>query len=394
MFAATLPILVNIFVAGMFVASFLTIAQLNPGFANIRWIALSYAFGLLTPLAELLLPLSPWPAPFMIVSYGGMLIGLVLMAPALSLLYSRQPYWGWAFGIIASGIALRVLIWGGQRNEFWYELLYQLPYAAAAFLCAATILRHGRKTGLDTAAASLFAVIGVHFLLKPPAAVYFGSGASALDYSKTTYALISQASSGVLLIGAGLLVLVNALQMVVLRDRNDAMSDPLTGLLNRRGLHAAFQKLTAQRSGLSATIAILDIDHFKAINDAFGHAIGDEVLRSVAECLEGNRPANATIARIGGEEFVLLTPWQEESLARLACESLRMAVRQLSLRKVDSVAVSIGFTPVAPGEDLSQALARADRALYAAKASGRDRCVFEPLDGSLQSGRATLRLVQ
>ncbi len=69
--AATLPILVNVFVAGMFVASFLTIAQLNPGFGHIRWFAASYAVGMLTPLAEFLLPIAPSPVPFMIMSYAG-----------------------------------------------------------------------------------------------------------------------------------------------------------------------------------------------------------------------------------------------------------------------------------------------------------------------------------
>lgn len=176
--AATLPILVNILVAGMFVAGFLTIAHLNPGFRHIRWIAASYALGMLTPLAEFLLPLFSWPAPFMVASYAGLFIGMVVMSPALSLLYGKRPMWSLAVAFAVAGLVARGLVWEGQRNDFFFELAYQIPFAAAASLCSATIAVHGRGTGLDRAAMALFAVIGAHFLLKPFAAVYLGSGAT------------------------------------------------------------------------------------------------------------------------------------------------------------------------------------------------------------------------
>lgn len=384
--AATLPILVNILVAGMFVASFLTIAHLNPGFRHIRWIAASYALGMLTPLAEFLLPLFSWPAPFMVASYAGLFIGMVVMAPALSLLYGKRPMWSLTVALAVAGLVVRGLVWDGQRNDFFYELAYQIPFAAAASLCSATIAVHGRGTGLDRAAMALFAVIGAHFLLKPFAAVYLGSGATASDYVNTTYSLISQASSGVLLIAAGLVVLINALHMVVLKDRGAAMSDPLTGLPNRRALNDAFERMAMRRGEPVAAIAVLDLDHFKRINDVWGHGAGDEVLCAVARCLEDNRPSDAMIARLGGEEFVLLVPWGNEGLVRLACEKLRLAVARLAFRKVDGVTVSIGATSIARNEDLSAALARADRCLYDAKAAGRDRCIFEPSAPSAAAG--------
>lgn len=390
--AATFPILVNMFAAGMFVASFLTIARLNPGFRHIGWIAASYAAGMLTPLAELLLPLSPWPAPFVIVSYAGVFIGMVIMAPALSLLYGQRPMWSLAAAIVVAGLVMRGLIWGGPRNDFLYELSYQAPFAAAAFLCSVTIAIHGRDTGLDRGAMVLFGVIGAHFLLKPFAAVYFGSGATASDYVNTTYSLISQAASGVLLIAAGLTVLINALHMVVLKNRSDAMSDPLTGLPNRRALNDAFGRMTARPGETVAAIAVLDLDHFKRVNDVWGHGEGDEVLRAVARCLEDKRPSDAIVARLGGEEFVLLMPWGNEGLVRLACEKLRLAVAQLAFRKVEGVTISIGATSVAGNEDLSEALARADRGLYEAKAGGRNRCIFEPMAASLVGLGRTLRI--
>ncbi len=134
--AATLPIVINILVAGMFVASFLTIAHLNPEFPRIRWFALSYAAGMLTPVAEFLLPLMPVQAPFLVMSYAGLFIGIVLMSPALSMLYERQPAWRVVGAIIVAGIAVRIAIWNGPRGVFWYEMAYQIPFAVASFFAS------------------------------------------------------------------------------------------------------------------------------------------------------------------------------------------------------------------------------------------------------------------
>ncbi len=202
----------------MFAASFLTISQLNPEFRHIRWFAVSYAAGMLTPLAEFLLPVSPVQAPIIMMSYAGIFIGIVLMSPALSLLYDRRPAWKIVMAVILAGLLVRLAIWNGPRGVFWYEMSYQAPFAIASLLCVATFVKHGRKTWFDRIAMVLFAIIALHFLVKPFLAVRLGPGSTATDYIKTNYALISQSSSGVLLIAAGLLVLINALQVVVLRD--------------------------------------------------------------------------------------------------------------------------------------------------------------------------------
>jgi diguanylate cyclase (GGDEF)-like protein len=384
----------NIFIAGMFVASFLTIAHLNPGFGHVRWFALSYGVGILTPLAEFILPLSPVPTPFMILSYAGVLSGIVLLAPAISLLHGKQPAWRIGSLIILIGLFTRGLIWGGQRNEFWYELTYQIPFSCAALFCAVITHMHGRKMALDRALTGLFVAISVHFVLKPFAAVYFGSGATASDYIKSNYATISQASSGLLLIAAGLLLLIKTLQVVVLKDRIDAISDPLTGLANRRGLHAAFERIAQGKQKIAAAVAVFDIDHFKRINDTWGHDKGDDVICAVAKCIEATSPVNSTVARLGGEEFVLLFPWQNGDLANLTCENIRMAVAQISFRPLEAVTVSVGLTSVAPHEDLSAVLKRADMGLYKAKAGGRNRSIFEPPKKPQTQGNVNLRVVK
>jgi len=390
--------LINVFVAGMFVASFLTIAQINPGFTHIRWIALSYAFGLLTPLADVLVPLATGVPILTMLSFGGLFIASVLMAPALSLLYGRRPNWRIAGVLLAIGFLLRILIWDAPRDTLWYHFTYQIPFATAALLCALTVRRHGRGTGLDQASVVLFGVISLHFLLKAVAANWYGIGVLETDYVNTSYAVISHMGSGALLIAAGLLILINALQIVMMKDREEAVTDALTGLPNRRGLQNAFQRLDDLPGGLpgdrKGAVAILDLDSFKRINDNFGHDRGDDVLRQVARCLDRNKPDGAEVFRMGGEEFVLLMERHEAPLVQLSCETLRLAVSALSFPDLGQVTISIGATPIARSEDLSTAMSRADRNLYKAKRNGRNRCEFEPIDGGTSGLRAALRLVR
>lgn len=189
----------------------------------------------------------------------------------------------------------------------------------------------------------MFAVLAAQFLLKPFAAAYFGSGNSAAEYSASTYALFSQALSGLLLIAAGLVLLLTVLQELVQESRHDAHSDALTGLANRRALAGVFEvvRKRAAKSGIPASIAIVDIDHFKNFNDRWGHDTGDAVLRAVARCLESACPPNAVVARLGGEEFVVLMPGMPQQVARLACEKIRIAVSQLNAGP-SAVTVSLG----------------------------------------------------
>ncbi len=158
-----------------------------------------------------------------------------------------------------------------------------------------------------------------------------------------------------------------------------AMTDPLTDLPNRRaGMEALDQAWAGSaRAGTPCALLALDIDHFKAINDRFGHAVGDQVLRAVAEVLKDAVRREETIARIGGEEFLLISPNLSLRDAVVAAERLR---RQLEAAKIaavgDSVAltVSIGIAVREAQMQLPEELINAaDKALYAAKNGGRNR---------------------
>ncbi|MDE2452379.1 MAG: GGDEF domain-containing protein, partial [Burkholderiales bacterium] len=160
-----------------------------------------------------------------------------------------------------------------------------------------------------------------------------------------------------------------------------ATRDALTRVLNRNGLNEALQRHFGSRAAPPMTLLAVDIDHFKRINDGWGHASGDLVLRAVADALARNvRPADL-VARTGGEEFVVCSPAIDPAQALALAERLRAAVEALRPPLTDGrtraqCTVSIGIAaPFAALETWPDAAAAADRALYAAKEAGRNRVV-------------------
>ena len=150
--------------------------------------------------------------------------------------------------------------------------------------------------------------------------------------------------------------------------RRLASTDPLTGLLNRRAfLELAIGRKSRQR------LMLIDIDHFKSVNDRLGHANGDDVLRAVAETIQSCRPQRSLAVRLGGEEFALLIP--RAYFAECSADMLLDAVRQLALPQGIKVTVSLGFADgsVDTEENWKRLYRLADAALYRAKSDGRNR---------------------
>ena len=173
-----------------------------------------------------------------------------------------------------------------------------------------------------------------------------------------------------------------------LREQNQLLSeqsrtDGLSGLLNRRYWEDAvcghFQRCLA--TGRPASLLMLDIDHFKSINDRHGHPVGDEVIRSVAAILRASLRAEDVPGRYGGEEFGILLPDTPAAGAEVIAERVRGRIEGMSLSRSGLRAtVSIGIAEMHPHDvEYTMAIAHADRALYAAKERGRNRSVrFEP----------------
>jgi two-component system cell cycle response regulator len=163
-----------------------------------------------------------------------------------------------------------------------------------------------------------------------------------------------------------------------------ALVDPLTGAFNRRYLEAHLPKLVARCRAANKPLSVLmiDLDHFKGINDSYGHAAGDRVLQEVVNRISLSLRPSDLITRMGGEEFAVIMPETELPAATTIAERLRGRIEDSPIENVDttkgiSVTVSIGATVTPPEstEDLQTALKRADSALYEAKKTGRNRVV-------------------
>lgn len=176
-----------------------------------------------------------------------------------------------------------------------------------------------------------------------------------------------------------------------------ALRDPLTQLFNRRHLDGYFARAcaAAHEDGGDLAMALIDIDHFKAVNDRYGHLAGDDLLKAFADRLRSIAGAGGEAFRIGGEEFLLAMPGRDkpQAVARLA-ELRRLNAPPMETRAGPiSVSFSAGLVGLeADGEDLDALLIRADRRLYAAKRAGRDRCFADDGEGDDGAHPATRRL--
>jgi two-component system cell cycle response regulator len=165
---------------------------------------------------------------------------------------------------------------------------------------------------------------------------------------------------------------------------NAAVTDPLTGLFNRRYVEPHLARLADQsrKSGRELAVMMIDIDHFKSVNDAYGHSAGDKVLVALANRLRENLRAIDLVARMGGEEFLIAMPGTSVTDARLAADRLRELVNtkpfdvgddHTAIRVTVSVGVAVSGKLKAESSAISKMCDQADKALYAAKSAGRDQ---------------------
>lgn len=154
-----------------------------------------------------------------------------------------------------------------------------------------------------------------------------------------------------------------------------AVTDHLTGIANRRGLGARlFEELArTERYGGDISVLVMDLDHFKRINDEHGHQVGDRVLREIAGILAAECREADTVGRWGGEEFMAVLPAIDADEATAVASRIRRVVAEHGFRDAVNVTVSVGVAEFRAGEQLDDLLARADDALYRAKEAGRDR---------------------
>ena len=273
--------------------------------------------------------------------------------------------------LLALGCGAVLFRWGPS----WPRLAIHGPVASATGLVAiAVAVSPDPATAVTAAAVMSFIAVDACFFFNLPLAVLH-----------TLYA-ISSMTAALLLQGGVPLSLALALDCVIVAlgsvtrglvvQASHASRDPLTGLANRRGFDDALQELLADadRTGQPFSAALLDLDHFKAINDTDGHQAGDLVLIRVADVWRAELPSGSVLARHGGDEFALLLPGLTGRAALAEAERLSALHPE--------VGVSCGVAQHVAGESAAQLMRRADAALYTAKDAGRGQCALDGVAGT------------
>lgn len=226
---------------------------------------------------------------------------------------------------------------------------------------------------------SSMALVAMHLILA--GGVVFPIPAAQYPHFLYIFSLIGASIA----IAAFLLIVENARRVAFqrLRAANETISelairDALTGVYNRR--HIVNEVSRAEAGARRFSLCLLDLDHFKSINDTYGHATGDEALRAVAIAIQNEVRMEDCFGRYGGEEFLLLLMDTDLDGSRQFLERIRRRIEALPVEgvtKTPGVTVSVGIAQYRPGEGYGQTINRADQALYGAKAAGRNRIMLE-----------------
>ncbi|SEQ87691.1 GGDEF domain-containing protein [Sphingobium sp. YR768] len=284
-------------------------------------------------------------------------------------------------------LRLRIAIWGGSillcglalwtdnlplelvSSDFGCFLLISLPLVAA----------HGQlRRAPDRALYAAAVLVALDNLVRGSSVSLTLPG--GVPFRDSEYAFLMQALACMF----GLFLALSALAACVLdllaRYRHDAHVDPLSGLLNRRG----FDELVVRQRRKGGSLIACDIDHFKSVNDAHGHALGDRVIVTLADMLRTLAPANSIIARFGGEEFILFLPATDAATAAPIADAVRLHFAEQGAARLGlprPLTASFGLTTLHRADpSIHDAIARADSALYEAKETGRNRlCVRRAL---------------
>jgi len=310
----------------------------------------------------------------------GSLAGVVLMAHGLGQLQGRDlPTFGvWALIAMLALTTAAAMVAG--------PLVFGRVYALSLTGCAMLMAWHGR--GFITSPRNLIERgLGLSLLLVAASSwlrtgftlAYAGAPRVDLLYVPSMVAPMLAALYGVIpiVMATLLLSLVNARLHQQLRTR--ATTDELTGIMTRRALRELAPAMIEleQLRQREVAVLMLDLDHFKSVNDGHGHATGDRVLKEAASALQAHLRQDALLARYGGEEFVAVVPVEDLPSARRASDRLRRAIADVEWSRAagldQKVTVSVGVALVSPGETLDNALRRADEALYLAKRGGRNQ---------------------
>lgn len=347
-----------------------------------RWVgkvALFWGIGLLLAAAGFTAPMLPLMPRTISLVANAIFLGVVLSYGQALLLQLGRPTYikaRVAFAVVAYVAIVVAIHRGDLRTELMLGDLAWSVLLGGAVIGAVP----GARTPLRWALVAVMTVMTLEAVIRVIAIswlVMAGSGPE--DYFASGYAVFTQATAGVIVTVFCLTAMANLIETVMVRFKRDAEHDPLTGLLNRRGLDRAAEKFDPRNRPVS--VIQCDLDHFKRINDTYGHAAGDLVLQRVAELLLELAPPESALCRFGGEEFVLLLDDTRLNEAGMLAHRMRMALGGVSWQQLGvegQVTASFGVAQWSESDHaLADAIGRADTALYLAKEGGRNEVFLE-----------------
>jgi diguanylate cyclase (GGDEF)-like protein len=249
---------------------------------------------------------------------------------------------------------------------------------AIAAICAVGVLATVYVIGPQQVYWAFPALIGIFYLLRAREAVALAiftlfallpALLGSADSKETTTVIVTIIVTGMIAFAFSLITSRQREQLLVL-----ATKDPLTGAGNRRGLDAKLAEVvnSFKRTAANSSLILLDLDHFKKVNDIHGHAVGDQILRSVTEIINLRIRVTDSLYRIGGEEFIVVLEGADLHRAVHLAEQLRTLVDANELVPDHAVTISLGVAELKDGESANDWLHRADEALYRAKDAGRN----------------------
>ncbi len=380
MSGASFILAINMFVAGLLAAAFLAIALQDARRVAARWMAASYGTGIVYLLIEFAIPSFQNVRWLVVAAFAVFLAATIAFNVGLARKYDVTPPLRSMLIFLVIASAAVYLVQDLPRQSLIRMMAYQLPYAIMQLVGLGIVWssRH-RPQALDRVLMGVLAVSALQFLSKPFIAYALdGWGVDAQDYLQTTYAMVSQSLGTVFALALALLVLVILVRDTLMEATSRSDTDSLSSLLNRGGFERKAGRVLsgAVRRGMPVSLVIADLDHFKSINDSFGHACGDRVIETFAGFLRETSTEHHVAGRIGGEEFAILLIGANLASARLLAEGTRSAFGALPVEGLPGdyrCSASFGVAELMPSESFAELMRRADHALYEAKKGGRDQ---------------------
>jgi diguanylate cyclase (GGDEF)-like protein len=379
MSGALFLLIVNFLIAQLFCVFFLAISGRSRVPAAGRWFAAAFATASLAAIFELLIRFADFDRLWSFGAFASLLFGVYLIRVGIGCLYAMPVSSGAGLLLFGVSFAVNLLIYDLPRNSWGHSLGYQLPFFAVEMMSALAVYRSGRKGAGDRLLMALLVLTGLHFASKSYFAV-MTAGPDAQAYLSSVYALVSQSLGAILVVSTGLTLLA----VIVTEIMDDAKSrseiDPLSGLLNRRGFFERVNRVLARPiAAFPHSVILVDLDHFKAVNDTYGHFSADQVIVTLAQTLMEHAPSDAICARLGGEEFAVFLPSSGDATGYLFAQAVRGNFSSHTFSGLpDDVRLTASFGVCAmrnAREPIDMILQLADKALYEAKKSGRNRVV-------------------